>query len=61
MYRNGQGKNIPVVYEGASDDGIIHTACFKEGAKLSVHYSNLQLLDQPYFSNMPTTPLDYIN
>ena len=61
MYRDGQGKNLPVVYEGASADGLLHTDFLEDGTKLTVHDSNLQLLDQPDFSNMPKTPLDYRN
>ena len=49
MYRDGQGKNLPVVYKGASGDGILHTARLEDGTKLIVHDRNLQLLDQPNF------------
>ena len=61
MYCNGQGKNISVVYEGASANGFLHTARFEEGAKLTAHNINLQITDQRYFSNMPKTPLPYRN
>ena len=61
IYRDGQGKNIPLFYEVDSADGLLHTACSEDGAKLTVHDSNLQLLDQPNFSNMPKTPLEYRN
>ena len=61
MYRNIQDKNITVVYDGASGDVLLHIARFKDGEKLTVHNSNLQLLDQPDLSNMPKTPLDYRN
>ena len=61
IYRDVQGKNIPVVYEGDSADGLLHTSRFEYGAKLIVHDSNLQLPDQPNFSNMPKIPLDYRN
>ena len=33
----------------------------EDNTKLSVYDSNLQLLDQPDFSNMLNTPLDYSN
>ena len=33
----------------------------EDNTKLSVYDSNLQLLYQPSFSNMPNTPLDYRN
>ena len=61
VYRDGQGKNVPVVYEGASADGMTHTIRLADGSKLPVHDSNLQLLDQPDFSNIPKTPLEYRN
>ena len=61
MYRDGASNSVPVVYEGAISDGTLHTARFAEGSKLVVHNSYLQLLDQPDFSNMPKTPLDYRN
>ena len=61
MYRDLQGNNTPVVYEGANADGFLHTDCFEDGAKLTVHDSNLEIIDQPDLSNMHKTPLDYIN
>ena len=27
IYRDGTGKNVPAVYEGASTNGIKHTIC----------------------------------
>ena len=61
MYRDIAGKSVPLVYEGASADGILHTARFADSLKLSVYNSYLQLLDQPDFSNMPKTLLDHRN
>ena len=61
MYHDGQSKNIPVLYEVDSADGFLHTAHFEHGANLTVHDSNLQLLDQPDLSNMPKAQLDYRN
>ena len=61
MYRNVQGKNVPVVYEGSNANGLLYTARFEDSAKLTVYDSNLQLINQPNFSNMPKTPLDYRN
>ena len=61
LYSCGNEENETVVYEGASADGLLHTIRLKENTKLSVYDSNLQLLDQPSFSNMPNTPLDYRN
>ena len=49
VYRDGRGKHVPVVYEGASTDGMTHTIRLADGSKLPVHDSNLQLLDQPDF------------
>ena len=34
MYRDGQDKNIPVAYDGYSANGFLHTARFKDDAKL---------------------------
>ena len=50
-----------VVYEGASADGLLHTIRLKDNTNLSIYDSNLQLLDQHSFLNMPNTPLDYRN
>ena len=61
VYRDGKGNNEAVVYEGASADGLSHTIRLANGTKLAVHDSNLQLLDQPDFSNIPKTPLEYRN
>ena len=61
MYRKTNGMIVPVVYEGDSANGLLHTACFKDGAKLTVHDRNLQLLDQTNFSNMPKTRRKYRN
>ena len=61
FYRNVAGKNISEVYEGDSANGIKHTIHLEDGARLDTNDSNLQLLDQPDFSNIPKTPLDYRN
>ena len=53
VYFDGKGNNLAVVYEGASANGLLHTIRLEDGTKLDVHDSNLQLLDQPYFSNIP--------
>ena len=58
VYCNEKGNNEAVVYEGASTNGLIHTIRLANGTKLAVHDSNLQLLDQPNFSNIPKTPLE---
>ena len=59
MYLEGEGESVPVVNEGASADVLLHTAFFAYSSKLAVHDSNLQILDQTNFSNIPKTPLDY--
>ena len=61
FYRNGAGDNISAVYEGGIANGLKHTIRLEDGARLDTNDSNLQLLDQPYFSNIPKTPLDYRN
>ena len=61
FYRDGAGKNISAVYEGDSANVLKHTIHLEESARLDTNDSNLQLLDQPDFSNIPKTPLDYRN
>ena len=61
VYRDGKGNNVTAVYEGASTDGLTHTVRLENGKKIDVHDSNLQLLNQPDFANIPKTPLDYRN
>ena len=61
LYCCGNDKNETVVYEGSSAYGLLHTIRLKDTTKLSVYDSNLQLLHQPSFLNMPNTPLDYRN
>ena len=58
VYRDGHGKNVPVVYEGASIDGLTHTIRLVDSSNTAVHNSNLKVLDHPYFSNVPKTPLN---
>ena len=59
--RNGAGNNISEVYDEASANGLKYTIRLEDGARLDTNNINLQLLDQPYFSNIPKTPLDYRN
>ena len=61
LYFCGNKENETVVYEGASADGLLHTIRLKDNINISVYDSNLQLLDQTSFLNMPNTPLDYRN
>ena len=61
VYSDVHGKNVPRFYEGASTDVLRHTIRLSDSSKIAVHNSNLELLDQPNFSNIPITHLDYIN
>ena len=60
-YHDGMVKSVSVVYEVDSADSLTHTIHLEYGSNLRVHDSNLQLIYQPYFSNLPKTPLDYMN
>ena len=57
-YNDGQGESRALAYKGDSADGKSHTVCAKYGSKFVVHDINLQLLNQPDFTNIPNTPLD---
>ena len=61
LYCCGDEESETVVYKGDRADGLLHTISLEANTNLSVYDSNLQLLDQPDFSNMPNTPLDYRN
>ena len=61
FYRDRAGNNISASYEGDSANGLKHTILLEDDAILDTNNSNLQLLDQPDFSNIPKTPLDYRN
>ena len=61
FYRDRAGNNISAVYEEASANSLKHTIRLEDGDRLDTNDSNLHLLDQTYFSNIPKTPLDYIN
>ena len=60
-YNDGQDGSRAVAYKGTSSDGKSHTVRTKDGSKFVVRDSNLQLLNQPNFVNIPNTPLDYRN
>ena len=60
-YRDGKGKIAALVCKGASAYILKHTICLEDGSKLQIHNSNLQLIYQPDFSNLPKTPLDHSN
>ena len=59
IYKDGAGMNLPVVYEGAESNGLIHRIRFDDGHTESVDASHLQLLHQPDLTNIPSTPMDY--
>ena len=59
LYWSVEGKSVPLVYKEESTNGLLKTIRLKDIAKLNVYNSNIQLLDQPDFSNIPKTPLDY--
>ena len=61
VYCDGKVNTVAVVYEGDSANGLLHTIRLEDVNKLYVHDSNLQLLDQPDFSNIPKTTLNYRN
>ena len=61
VYCDGKGNNVAVVYEVDSANGLLHTIRLEDVTKLDVHNINLQLLDQPDFSNIPKTNLNYRN
>ena len=60
-YRDGKVNSVAVVYDGASANIMTHTIRMEDGSKLHTHNSNLQRIDQPGFSHLPKTPLDYMN
>ena len=60
-YRDGKGKSVAVVYKVTSADSLTHTIRLEDGSNIQIHDINLQLIDQPDFSNFPKTPLDYRN
>jgi hypothetical protein len=50
-----------MVYEGATPDGLCHTLCRDDGSKVVTPPSHVHFLEQPDFSNILSTPLDYRN
>jgi hypothetical protein len=60
IYKDGQGTNSPVVYEGAVDDGLFHRIRKEDGSTVDVDASHLLMMhQQPDLTNVPSTPLDY--
>jgi len=58
LYKDGQGNNEAVVYEGDTLNGK-HIVRRKDGTKLHVHSCHLAFLNQMDMGNIPSTPLDY--
>ena len=50
-----------VVYKRADASKNLHTIWLQDGSRLDVHQAHIKLLEQPDFSNIPRTPLDYRN
>ncbi len=46
---------------GATPDGLWHTLRRDDGSKVVTPPSHVRFLEQPDFSNIPSTPLDYRN
>ena len=61
LYTDGAGTQSRMVYEGATPDGLWHTLRQDDGSKVVTPRSHVRFLDQPDFSNIPSTPLDYQN
>ena len=61
LYCCGNKESETVFYEGDRAYDLSQTIRLEDNTKLSVYDRNLQLLDQPNFSNIPNTPLDYRN
>ena len=61
LYHDGKGNNITVFYKRAIANNLLHNICLEYGTKLYVDDSNLQIINQPDFSNIPKNPLDYQN
>ena len=55
------GSQSRMVYEGATPDGLWHTLRRDNGVKVVTPPSHVHFLEQPDFSNIPSTPLDYRN
>ena len=61
MYTDGKGLQAKMVNEGATPDGLWHTLRWDDGSKVVTPPSHVHFLDQPDFSNIPSTLLDYRN
>jgi hypothetical protein len=59
LFTDGKGSQARIVYEGATPDGLWHTLHRDDGLRIVTPASHVSLLDQPDFSNVPSTPLDH--
>jgi hypothetical protein len=59
LYTDGSSSQSRMVYKGATPDGLWHTLRRDDGVKVVTPPSHVQFLEQPDFSNIPSTPLDY--
>jgi hypothetical protein len=59
LYTEGACNQERAVYQGATPDGLWHTLCRQDSSKIVTPSSNLCFLDQPDFTNIPSTPLEY--
>ena len=61
LYTDGSGSQSRMVYEEATPDGLWHTLRRDDGSKVVTPPSHVRFLEQPDFSNIPSTLLDYRN
>jgi hypothetical protein len=59
IFKDGHGSNVPVVYEGAVDNGLMHEVRVESGDTIITDASHLLMLRQPDLTNLPSTPKDY--
>jgi hypothetical protein len=61
LYTDGTGSQSRMVYKGATPDGLWYTLHRVDGSKVVTPQSHVRFLEQPDFSIIPSTPLDYRN
>jgi hypothetical protein len=59
LYMDGEDNQKHMVYKGATPDGQWHTIRRSNYSNLVTTGSHLRFLEQPDFTNIPSTPLDY--
>ena len=55
-YRDRMVNSVAVVYKGASADILTHNISLEDGLMIQIQDINLQVIDQPDFSNFPKLP-----